>query len=382
MCGKMSTYFEMDTIRGALTQLHVGVAVMLLLLTALGIRRWRQHKMKSRRMTVLDEKKGYLQNKEQLVEALEGFDWQKTEPQKLRPYKPKYNITMGLQSDSLSNLIVMDKNYADRVSLRRTLLSDHPTTVHGHLPRGDAAVRELYSFLMSSYLPTRYPSMFRLSASGETLQNLVTGVDSPVSISPSDGNISAAIATLAETVEDDMFLLRQTEPGGPHVVDAFVCCFPAGFDPSEKLGLLLRDVHGPVPGYDKIGVSMERFFGRLEVGKGVKRMNWSIQTNTKLFNPKAHTTPEDDITEEDVHFDMGQACARMELQTLTRLPHTRAILFSFKTYLYPLSEIKAEGGGPALADAIDGLTEGNAPAMWVYKGGGKWAERVCEYLRS
>jgi hypothetical protein len=72
----------------------------------------------------------------------------------------------------------------------------------------------------------------------------------------------------------------------------------------------------------------------------------------------------------------------MELQTLTRLPETRAVLFSFKTYLYPLDEMKAEGEGPALADAIDGLLKGNAPGMWVYKGGGKWAERVCEYLRS
>lgn len=72
----------------------------------------------------------------------------------------------------------------------------------------------------------------------------------------------------------------------------------------------------------------------------------------------------------------------MELQTLMRLPHTRAIAFSFKTYLYPLSEIKADGEGSALADAIEGLKKGNAPGMWVYKGGGIWADRVCEYLRS
>lgn len=72
----------------------------------------------------------------------------------------------------------------------------------------------------------------------------------------------------------------------------------------------------------------------------------------------------------------------MELQTLTRLPETRAILFSFKTYLYRLSDMKADGEGPGLADAIEGLKAGNAPGMWIYKGGGKWAERVCEYLRS
>lgn len=72
----------------------------------------------------------------------------------------------------------------------------------------------------------------------------------------------------------------------------------------------------------------------------------------------------------------------MELQTLSRLPETRALLFSFKTYLYPLREIKEEGSGPEVADAIQGLKSGNAPGMWVYKGGVRWAERVCQYLRS
>lgn len=73
---------------------------------------------------------------------------------------------------------------------------------------------------------------------------------------------------------------------------------------------------------------------------------------------------------------------RMELQTLTRLPHTRAILFSFKTHLYPLHDIKGEGLGPRFASAIEGLKRGNAPGMWEYKGADRWGESVCEYLRS
>jgi hypothetical protein len=72
----------------------------------------------------------------------------------------------------------------------------------------------------------------------------------------------------------------------------------------------------------------------------------------------------------------------VEIQTLTRLPKTRAILFSFKTYLYPVRDIKDEGLGPELADAIEGLKLGNAPGMWVYKGGIRWGKGVCEYLRS
>ena len=51
---------------------------------------------------------------------------------------------------------------------------------------------------------------------------------------------------------------------------------------------------------------------------------------------------------------------------MTRLPKTQAILFSFKTYLYPVTDIKAEGLGPEVADAMEGLPKGNAPGMWKY----------------
>lgn len=70
------------------------------------------------------------------------------------------------------------------------------------------------------------------------------------------------------------------------------------------------------------------------------------------------------------------------MQTLSRLPKTKAILFSFKTLLYTLEEIKAEGLGPELADAIDGLSQGNAPGMWTYKGAIRWGKKVNEYLRA
>lgn len=78
---------------------------------------------------------------------------------------------------------------------------------------------------------------------------------------------------LGETVEEDMFLLMG-EPEGHRAV-AFLCCFPSGFDPSTKVGKLLREIHTPVPSYDKIGPSMERFFSKIEVGKNVKRTNVS-----------------------------------------------------------------------------------------------------------
>ncbi|KAI1370936.1 hypothetical protein F4677DRAFT_437043 [Hypoxylon crocopeplum] len=85
--------------------------------------------------------------------------------------------------------------------------------------------------------------------------------------------------------------------------------------------------------------------------------------NPDLFNVSSvHANEEDQVRE-----------------NMNRTPKTRAILFSFKTYPYP---IKAEGLGPDLANAIEGLKSGNAPGMWCHKGSIRWGKSVCEYLRS
>jgi hypothetical protein len=164
----------------------------------------------------------------------------------------------------------MDRNYLTRVLSRRLTMVDHHSTVLGATPAGHAAVSEVYTHLLTTYLPSRYPTMFTLEQKGEIFRNHVTNRVFP-SEPPTDP--LKALEAIGETVEDDIFLLQETDDG--HVCVAFVCCHPSGFDPSRKLGLLLRDIHGPVPGYEKIGGSMERFFSKLEVGRLVKRMNVS-----------------------------------------------------------------------------------------------------------
>ncbi|KEY67067.1 hypothetical protein S7711_04739 [Stachybotrys chartarum IBT 7711] len=312
----------------------------------------------------------------QSIQPLANFDWTKQEPLNPRPFKPVYHITMGVRVVDPADLILIDKSYLTNIHLRRQILSKHGATVHGAIPSGDAAVRELYAYLLQDYLPSRYPSMFRLSGDGKMFQNLVTGKAFPATAPP---DVTSALRILAETIEDDWFVLQETPEG--HRSVAFVCCFASGFDPSAKLGKGLKEIHAPVPSYEKIGPSMERFFSKLEVGKGVKRNNWAIQTHSEICDVKGHLTEEDD-TSEQTNVDIDQTHFRTELQSLTRLPRTKAILFSFKTYLTPLSGIREEGLGPQLADAIEGLKTGNAPGMWTYKGSIRWAPRVCEYLRS
>lgn len=283
---------------------------------------------------------------------------------------------------------------------RRKTMAEHQSTVMGAIPAGHDAVRELYGYLLGEYLPQRHRSAFTLERDGAVFRNRVTGRTFPTE-PPADPR--AALRVVGETVEDDVFLLRETDEG--HLCVAFLCCHPAGFDPSAKLGKLLKDIHEPVPSYDKIGPSMERFFSKLETGRSVKRLNvssdrstpalirwsacltvvcpkWSISTQNKLFTPSGLHTYDGDKVRADEEVDIEQVRLRVELQTLTRLPKTRAVSFTFKTYLYPLKEIKDEGLGPDLVVAIEGLRKGNAPDMFRYKGAARWGDAVCRYLKA
>lgn len=58
---------------------------------------------------------------------------------------------------------------------------------------------------------------------------------------------------------------------------------------------------------------------------------------------------------------------RCELQTVFRLPRSRALVLSIHEYVYPMESVKEIGDGPALIEAIDGLKKGNVPDMWDYK---------------
>ena len=188
------------------------------------------------------------------------------------------SLYLGIQNCSPCQLITIDKDYLPRIMLRRSLLSSNPGQTHGYIDGAAPAVNEVYSYLLSTYLPARYPTIFQIT--GSDLHNRVSNGRHPL-IPPSDP--AAALRVIGETVEEDIFLLRQT-PEGQHESIAFLNCFPSGFDGSKKLGKLLKDIHGPVPGYEKIGPGMERFFARLAVGKPVRRMNVSASDEREMNN--------------------------------------------------------------------------------------------------
>jgi hypothetical protein len=303
----------------------------------------------------------------------------------------------------------MDRNYKSRIAYRRTILREYPdnTCAATSDHRIDAAVREYYIWLTGTYLPLRYPSMFKLHKTtyevGEhfLLQNLITGEMWPSFPLAPESKAKILLSTLAKTLDEDLLFLlpeetdeQSTQDAEPakaprYVLHAYGAVCLSGFNLTEKINKPLSAIHGPVPGYAaKLENSMDRFFATLKPGKYVKRANWSITTHGELYaapraGVKTHAkdgeSPEQEI--EIGGIDGASTFLRVERQTVHKLPLSAGVVFAFKTYLTSLEEVRAEGRGEELAAAVDGLREGNVPAMHVYKRGAVWGEAVKAYLR-
>lgn len=293
----------------------------------------------------------------------------------------------------------MDKTYPQRLALRKQLLKTNKPDVLAYTPVIEPAVQEFYTWITKTYLPTRFPTLFSLTPDALFLKNHTTNALLPLTPSSTD----AALQTLGENIDNDfLFLLpvpksdtEKASEEGKYRLEGFITCFPSGFETAKKLGLTLSDIHGPVPNYkEKLEKSMDRFFSTLQVGRVIKRHNWSVTTTRDLFLLSgAHMGPEDVPTatsttahpakeeEEDEEVDLDKTVMRCERQTLHRLPHSKAIIFSYKTYQYGLRELRDEGVGEEMAEASLGLGKGNAAGMRVYKREVVWGEKVRAFLK-
>ncbi|ONH70176.1 hypothetical protein BON22_0627 [Cyberlindnera fabianii] len=154
--------------------------------------------------------------------------------------------------------------------------------------------------------------------------------------------------------EDYIILYPDTEnyDTDEYIFKGGIFAFAAGFDPQVRFKKPLTEIHGPVPEYrTKLRPQMNRFFDKLKPGTWVRRNNWSIQTHNMVFAMSENKGKEDEeITSLDpdtLDFER-EVFFRSERQILTKLPKTGAIIFSIRTYLTPMKQLRDEGIGEEL----------------------------------
>ncbi|KAF7547461.1 hypothetical protein G7046_g9000 [Stylonectria norvegica] len=313
------------------------------------------------------------------IKPLTSLDWKNEKPERTYKFADKYNLTMGLRRTTINTITRMDQQYVERIEERKKILAQYPGAL-GCVDSGVAMVHELYTFLLAHYLPKRYPTMFKLDKQSSTLQNLV--LDEKIPLEPPE-DIIAALKIIALSVDEDFLMLLPSPDGDGYSLQAFVWMYPVGFDPAEKLGIKLRDAHGPVPGYKQhLELSMDRYFDRLTPGRVMDRVNWAVATNSSLCERGEYHLYSDEQISATAEVDLDDTWVRCELQTLFGLPKTGARILSVHLYLYPIQEIKDVGLAEDMCRAIDGYGKGNAGGFSRYKRIPVWGEAVKKFLRS
>jgi len=68
----------------------------------------------------------------------------------------------------MSELIEFDRTYLARLALRAQIMKEHPEITLQADPCIFPAVKELYTYLSGTYLPLRYPTLFRVTGSSSS----------------------------------------------------------------------------------------------------------------------------------------------------------------------------------------------------------------------
>lgn len=237
-------------------------------------------------------------------------------------------------------LFDIDEHYLGEMADRAITLAADPRRcqVRPHLAQAEWDTLEL---LMES-LAADYPEHFALTKNGDEWHwvNHPLGLDQVFSFGRRETLPRAPFEYITRQVQGDFTLQDQRDD--TLYLDGGMVTSPAGWSLDADLGMSFHQWHKPVPLAHEAGVFDRalKYLRRLEHGKPVRRLNWALTANPRL-DCAPETAPvwgpeKSAITPANVAQRM---CLRVELQTLTRLPGSNAILFGIRTYLIRLEEL-------------------------------------------
>jgi hypothetical protein len=281
----------------------------------------------------------------------------------------QFRVSMSLLPLDFAEWVEVDGDFEPQLREKRRLMAEHRHEVFGALPEARAASDELLRFLVEN-VTTHHSERFRREGAGVR----ILGLDEVLSPGDADWH---PVELAGRLVQEDWCLLQTNAEGEPYRLIAATLCFPSRWRLHEKLGLPLADVHGPVPIYaEKLAKPVDRFFGLLKADKPVRRVNWSLYDDPRLFQPTGHG-----MTEADPSINAENAgerlWLRMERQTLVRLPETGAIVFGIRTHQHRMRVFEAE---PQAAADLAASIRSMPPEMQLYKSIGRLAGPLLGYL--
>ncbi|CUM55604.1 unnamed protein product [Debaryomyces fabryi] len=317
-----------------------------------------------------------------------SFKWRDASPIKYRPFvgTGEYKMTMKIKnlSKTPEEWLLIEDTYLNRTDNKAKIVEEYfedVIYVNHQDNKTVFALREYYDFCLR-FLQERYPQYFKVVVldKNKFLHNIIRDEKLPLDsrlVEPQE-----LCKILSRTLEEDFLILLKDNPTNPDEEYKLKCsswCFPSGFSPKDKFEQSLSAIHYPVPDYaSKLKLSMNKFFERVCPKDLWMRTNWLIQLHPNLMSINTNHASKDEVVKSiDIgELDFDNCFLRCERQVITCLPILNAKVMTIRTYTTPLLQIKAEGLGNELIQAIDGLNGDFAH----YKNKGAWGQAVKQYM--
>ena len=263
---------------------------------------------------------------------------------------PPFKI--NLQPLDLNNWIEVDDNLDIYLAEKQRLMSLHAAETFAAEPETESVQEEVLQLIVQ-HVERRFPAAYKRE--GRLLR--VNG--RPIDLEADTPHLLLA----AQLVQEDLLIMRRDQAGWRLVAGSL--CFPSSWSLQEKFGQPIEEIHKPVPGFGKGTRNAEminRIFDKLQVGKPVWRMNWSVYPDDQLFHD-ARTG------DHGIARDIGaDAFMRVEYQTLRKLPQTGAILFTVRIHIDPLSLLERHPDRQSVCAGFIGMLEAMDADQLAYKG--------------
>lgn len=273
----------------------------------------------------------------------------------------------------------IDEHYRSEMAERALVLEKDPrrSIVMPHMQVAAWDALEMYM----EHLSRDYPEWFALERQDDHWHwtNKALGLSQSFVFGQPDTLPYEPLEYIMRQAQGDVALLDQRD--GDLFMDAGVVTAPADWSLAFDAGMSFKQWHAPVPLAHQIGVFDRalKFLLNIQVGHPARRLNWTL-----TINPRMDTSSE---TYHEWGADRGTVTAenagrkvhlRVEMQLMTRLARSNALLFGIRTYLASLDELVTQPGwGQRLYRVMRDLPEPIAD----YKGISRYRPQLLEWLR-
>lgn len=274
-------------------------------------------------------------------------------------------FTIGMRPITPASWIEVDAHFGAYLDEKARLEAVDLSAVFRAEPDTGAAQQELLEALIAN-LAAHHAETHRRHGDRIEMPTAGRTVDLGASDPP--------LLTASRLVQEDICLMERTDDGWR--LAAAALAFPSSWRLAGKIGRPMAAIHAPVPGFaGRMDAMVTRIFDSLAPSQPVERFNWSLYDDDRLHYPEPHPKSWRDGTG---GLDPARIHVRVERQTLTKLPRSRAVAFTIRVYQGPATGLAGTRSGRLLADDLESL---DGPQR-AYKGWSADADDLIAIFRA